>query len=486
MSVQLPPLEPLRPAYRVQYLTDEQLDQLQDATLNIMENVGVKFPSERALEILDGHGAKVDQNSQIVKFPRELVFKAMKNVPRYFLMGARAPEYDLQLKDGITYFTTDGCGVQVVDLDSQTERASRKSDVAMMARIADYLPSIGFQWPMVSAQDHGRTSILHELDAIWNNSVKHVQSETIMGKRECEYAVEMSTIITGTKEELRKRPPLSLVVCSIAPLMQDHAGIEGAMVMAEAGIPVGFLAMPTLGTTAPATHAGALAMADAEVISATVLIQLLAPGAPVFHSIMQAWADPRTGGYVSYPRDGRGRYGTVEMAHHWGMPCLGACYGTDSIETGTWQSAAEPALDPILAGLVSPEIVTGMGLARTYTRLYPEQIILDNDLYQRARSYLMRMEVSEETLALEAIQNVGPGGHFLAQKHTRKHMPTSLVRSVTHELDETNNYREPREVAREKVGWILENHHPEPLEKAKQDELTRILANAEKEIGGSQ
>lgn len=483
MNFKYPSLEPLRPAYKIQYLTDEQLDQLQDATLDILETVGVKFPSEKALALLDGHGAKVDKSTQIVKFPRELVFKAMKSVPRYFRMGARIPEYDLQLEDGVTYFTTDGCGVQVVDLDSQVERASRKSDVAMMARVSDYLPSIAFLWPMVSAQDYGRSSILHELDACWNNSVKHVQSETIMGERECQYAVEMGTVIAGSREELRVRPPLSLVICTIAPLMQDHAGIEGALVMAEAGVPVGFLAMPTLGTTAPATHAGALAMADAEIISATVLMQLVAPGCPVFHSLMQAWADPRTGGYISYPRDARGRYGVVEMAHHWGMPSLGACYGTDSVETGTWQSAAEPGMDALLAGLTGPEIVTGMGLARTYTRLYPEQVILDEDIYQRARAYLQRVEVSEETLALEAIRNVGPGGHFLSQKHTRKHMRTSLVRGVTHELDSSSKYRDPREVARERVRWILENHQPEPLEKAKQDELTRILAAAGRELG---
>ncbi len=483
MTHSYPPLEPLRPAYRIQYLTDEQLDQLKEATLEILENVGVKFPSEKALAVLDGHGAHVDKATQIVKFPRSLVLKAMQTVPRYFVMGARIPEYHLHLQDGVTYFTTDGCGVQVVDLDSQAERASRKSDVAMMARVSDYLPSIAFLWPMVSAQDFGRAAPLHEIDACWNNSVKHVQSETIMGERECRYAVEMATVIAGGKEELRKHPPLSLVVCTIAPLMQDHPGIEGAMVMAEAGIPIGFLAMPTLGTTAPATLAGAFAMGNAEVISAAVLMQLVAPGAPVFHSLMQAWADPRTGGYVSYPRDARGRYGSVEMAHHWGMPSLGACYGTDSVEAGTWQSAAEPALDPFLAGLTSPEIVTGMGLARTYTRLYPEQVILDDDLYQRARAYLMQMDVNDETLALEAIRDVGPGGHFLGQKHTRTHIRTSLVRGVTHELDERNKYRDPREVARDRVRWILENHQPDPLEKAKRDELTRILAAADKELG---
>ncbi len=483
MNGQRPPLEPIRSAYRLQYLTDEQLDQLQEATLDILENVGVKVPSEKALRVFSEHGAQVDHETRIVKIKRDMVFNAMKTVPRYFVMGARAPEYDLQLQDGTTYFTTDGCGVQVCELDTGTIRPSTKADVGMMARVADYLPSIGFIWPMISAQDYGRTSILHELDAIWNNTVKHVQSETIMGERECEYALEMATVIAGNADELRKRPPLSLVVCTISPLIQDEAGIEGAMVMAKAGVPVVFLSMPCLGTTAPATHAGALAMGDAEIVSATVLMQLVAPGAPVGHSIMQAWADPRTGGYVSYPRDAHGRYGVVEMAHHWGMPSLGACYGTDSVDTATWQSAAEPALDPLLAGLTSPEIVTGMGLARTYTRLYPEQIILDNDLYQRARSYLMRMNVDNETLAMDAIKAVGPGGHFLAQKHTRKHIPTSLVRGVTHQLDTNSKYRDPREVAREQVKHIIENHKPEPLEAAQQAEIDRILAAAGKELG---
>jgi trimethylamine--corrinoid protein Co-methyltransferase len=207
------------------------------------------------------------------------------------------------------------------------------------------------------------------------------------------------------------------------------------------------------------------------------------PGCPVGHSIMQAWADMRTGGYVSYPRDARGRYGVVDMAHHWGLPSLGACYGTDSVKTGTWQSAAEPALDPFLAGLASPEIVTGMGLAKTYTRLYPEQIILDEDLYQRARAYLQRMDVDDESLAMESIRNVGPGGHFLGQKHTRQHMKTSLTRGVTHQLDENNKYRDPHEVARERVRDIIANHKPKPLAAEKQAELTRILAAADKELG---
>jgi len=482
MVIQQPVLEPIHSPYRFRYLSDEQLTQLQEATLEILETVGVRFPSEKALAILSGHGANVDKEKQIVKFPRDLVQKSLKTMPRYFTMGAREITFDLHLKDGVTYFTTDGCGVETVDLETGNRRPSCKADVAMMAHVADYLSSMAFYWPMVSAQDYGRTAPLHEMDASWNNTIKHIQSETIMGEIPARYAVEMGTVIAGSREELRRRPNFSLVVCTIAPLSQDKDGIEGGLVMAEAGIPVGFLAMPTLGTTAPATLAGALAMGDAEVISAAVLFQLAYPGCPIFHSMMHAWADPRTGAYISYPLDGRARHTLIETAHHWGMPALGGCFGTDSRNVGTWQSAVEAATDLLIAVLVRPEIVTGIGLSETYTLLYPEQIILDNDIYHRVRHALMQLDINEETLALDTIRAVGPGGQFLSQKHTRQHMPTSLVRAITHELDENNKYRDPLEVARLRLRWILENYHPEPLEQAKQQELNRILAAADKEL----
>jgi trimethylamine--corrinoid protein Co-methyltransferase len=351
-----------------------------------------------------------------------------------------------------------------------------------MARIADSLPSIGFCWPMVSAQDHGRTAPLHEMDASWNNTVKHVQSETIMGEAPCRYALEMATVIAGSKEEVKRRPPFSLVVCTIAPLTQDKEGIEGALLLAQADVPVGFLAMPTMGTTAPASQPGALALADAEIISAIVLMQLAHPGAPVFHSEMHAWADPRSGTYISYPLDSRGRFAPVEMAHHWGLPSLGGAYGTDSEKPGTWQSAMEVAMDAFWVALTGAEFVTGIGLTNTYTLLYPEAILLDDDSYQRARFALMELEVNEETLAVDVTASVGPGGHFLAQKHTRKHMREVMRPALTHSPDAEGHYRDPVEVARERVASILANHHPEPLEHNKQAELQRILAAADKEI----
>ena len=477
-----PPIEPLRTRFNLKYLDEQQLDLFQESTLTILEQTGVMFPSEKALSILDNHGAQVDHKTQIVKFPRQMVLDAVSQAPRFYRLGARNPEFDLPLKQGVTYFTTDGCGHETIDWQSGERRSSTKDDVAKTARIADYLSSVSFYWPMVSAQDCGKASPLHELDAIWNNSIKHVQSETLMGEKECRYALEMATVISGDAEQMRSRPPFSLCLCSIAPLMQDKEGIEGALVLAEAGIPVGILAMPTLGTTAPSTLAGAYAMADAEIISAIVLLQLSAPGAPVYHSVMHAWADPRSGAYVGYPLNSVARYASVEIAHHWGIPAFGGAFGTHSPEVNSWQSSAEVALDPLLIGLAGAEFVTGIGLRNTYTLLIPEAIIFDDDLYHRARFALMDMEVSPETLAVDVINNVGPGGHFLSQKHTRRHMRTAMQRGLTNHMDAMGKYRDPLEIAHEKIEWILENHHPEPLETVKKQELARILESAERDL----
>jgi trimethylamine--corrinoid protein Co-methyltransferase len=166
------------------------------------------------------------------------------------------------------------------------------------------------------------------------------------------------------------------------------------------------------------------------------------------------------------------------------MPTLGGAFGTESPELGNWRSAAEVATDPLLIGLAGAEIVTGIGLRDTYTLLYPEAIILDDDLYHRARYSLLEMEISPETLAVDVIADVKPAGHFLSQKHTRKHMRTSMVRGVIHQLDSMGKYRDPVEYAREKVTWILENHHPEPPSPQEQNEIDRIIAAADRELKG--
>jgi trimethylamine--corrinoid protein Co-methyltransferase len=170
------------------------LAQLRAGTLQILERVGVHCPSLRAREIYRDHGAEVDCAREIVRLSPPLVLEAMSHAPRHYTLGARDPAYNAPLDGTGMYVATDGCGVETIDFETRQRRPSRKDDVARMARVADALSSVGFYWPIVSAQDHPKTAPLHELDASFNNTVKHVQTETVMDLRMARYAVEMANV----------------------------------------------------------------------------------------------------------------------------------------------------------------------------------------------------------------------------------------------------------------------------------------------------
>ena len=144
-----PPIEPLECAQPVRFQSDRELDQLREATLHVLEHVGVTFPSARALELLSAHGAHVEAATQIVKFPPDLVLRAMATAPRFYVLGARDPSCDVRFADGVSYLTNDGCGHLVLDIGATTTRPSTKDDVAQATRVCDHLSAVAFLWPMI-------------------------------------------------------------------------------------------------------------------------------------------------------------------------------------------------------------------------------------------------------------------------------------------------------------------------------------------------
>jgi trimethylamine--corrinoid protein Co-methyltransferase len=478
MPSETPALQPIIPGYHVDILTPQQCEEIQAATLEILDEAGIHCPSEVALKIYAEHGAQVDFMAHTVRLPPEMVMEAMGHAPRQYTMGARLPAFDLNLDGKALYCATDGCGVETIDIDTRQRRPSRKEDVAIGARLADYLPEIGFYWPMVSAQDHPSTAPLHELDASFNNTVKHVQSETVMGERTACYAIEMANVIAGDEATRRARPPLSLLVCCISPLAQDKEGMESALAFAEAGLPVGFMSMANTGSTAPATLAGTVAIGDAEIVAAMTLIQLAYPGAPTFHSLMPGIMHPHSGAYLGSALEGTLLYAVgVEMAHQWGVPTLAGIFGTDALVPG-WQSAGDAASSLLLVALAGAETGAGLGLLESCTLFYPESMVLDADICRRVRIEAAGLELSQESLALDVIKKVGPRGIFLRHPHTRTHMRQRVFSPLTGE-----GSTDPVQVARQKAEWIVSNHQPQPLADSQQAELKKILESAHRELG---
>jgi trimethylamine--corrinoid protein Co-methyltransferase len=422
----------------------------------------------------------VDFENEIVRISPDLVEKAMSTAPRSFVLGGREERFDLLLDGSCSYLSTDGTGIHVIDLETRKRRSPCKQDVALMARVCDALPLVSFYWPMVSAKDYERTAPLHECHAGLTNTLKHVRGGTTVNPRLAPYVVDMATAVAGCTEALIKRPPLCANICTISPMGQDRDGIETALIYAQAGIPISFMAMPNMGSTAPAAPLAALVMGDAEVISAMVLIQLAYPGAPVFHAVFTSLMDPRTGGYISetptliYMM-------AMQLAHAWKVPCLGGARVSGDAPQLGWQSGYEVGLGAGMIALAGGEICGLMGLVGGATTLYPEEIILDHEACLYVYDMLHEKRFDQIDPALEVIREVGPRGHFLAQRHTRNNLPRFRLSPLFRGKTPDGKPGDPRQIALEEFKHIAATHHPRPLPEDVLMELDRILAAAERE-----
>ncbi|HJW76003.1 MAG TPA: trimethylamine methyltransferase family protein [Thermoleophilia bacterium] len=458
------------------------VERLKQATFDILERVGVCFPSERALEIFETHGAVVADNGA-VRLSQGLVERALATAPRSFVLAGREERFDLLLDGTRTYLCTEGVGVRVRDPETGQERSSRKSDVELMARVADALPLISFFWPPVSAQDHPLTAPLHECHAGLTNTLKHVRGATSVHPVLAQRIVEMATIVAGSEEARRRRPPICANICTISPLAQDSAGIEAALVYAEEGIPMSFMAMPTMGTTAPMSLEGAIALGEAEVVSAMVLVQLAHPGAAVFHSNLLSVMDPHSGGYVS-EFDAAVAWLCVQLAHAWGVPCIqGSSLSSDAARIG-WESGVHAGLGAALLPFYGGEIVGDMGgLLGGATVLEPHLLVLQHEAALRAREWLETTTANLGDPALDVIADVGPRGHYLGHRHTREHLRDVRYGPLHPPLPAPAEGGEEPVVAaaRAEFARLAREHRPAPLPDDVLAALDRVLAAAERD-----
>jgi len=472
------------PRLRLDILSPEDIQRIHIATLDIIESVGIKFPSKKAMAIWEAHGASVDRETGIVRIPGNLIEEAIKKAPPIFTLAARDPAQDLPLDGNHIYVGTDGCGVETIDIHAGELRDSCLKDVEDIARVADHLEQIAFQWVPVSAQDcPPETRSLHELFAIWRNSTKHAQTESIYSAREARAAVEMAVVMSGGKRTLRRRPLLSFTECTVSPLAQDGGSVDAALTAAEAGLPVGFMTMASCASTAPATLAGNLVIGNAEVLSALSLIQLAHPGSPVFYAAAQTVMDLRTGAYTGGgPEDFLFGAATNHLADFYNIPLSMGSFATGAKEPN-WQAGIENSLSTLMASLSMSDMLLGVGLLNGSLIWSFEQMIMDCEIFDIIHKMMEGIVVNKETLAVDIIREVGSGGHFLSQEHTRKHM-RDLWLSTLMDRRPLSEWMAKKDGAcdwaGERARRILKIHKPETLDPHLQSELKKIIQSYEK------
>jgi trimethylamine---corrinoid protein Co-methyltransferase len=468
------------PKLHLEILTDQEVKKIHEATLWIIEKVGIRFPSKRALEIWAANGAEVDAAKMVVRAKGDLVENALKTCPPVYSLAALNPIQDLPLDGNHVFVGTDGCGVEVIDIQTGIRRTSGLQDVRDIARLADATEEVAFHWVPVSAQDTPpETRGLHEIKAIWENSTKHVQTESIYNEREARAAIEMAGLLVGGKDKLHARPVLSLMQCSASPLGHDGGSLEAALVAAEYGIPTGFMTMAANLTTGPATLAGNLAVGNAEVIAGVALIQLAFPGAPVFYAAAQTASDLRTGAYTGGgPEDFLYGAATNVLADFYGIPLSMGSFATGAKEPN-WQAGIENSLSTFMASIVMSDMLLGVGFLHGSRIWSFSEMMMDCEIFSIIHKTMQGIVVNDETLALDVISAVGPGGNFLAEKHTLRHMrdvflPQFMDRRPYGEWETKKD--DARDWALAKARKTIANHQPDPLDEKIKVEMAKIIS----------
>ncbi|MGB8251817.1 MAG: trimethylamine methyltransferase family protein, partial [Anaerolineaceae bacterium] len=275
---------------------------------------------------------------------------------------------------------------------------------------------------------------------------------------------------------------LSLMQCTASPLGQDGGSLDAALIAAEAGIPTGFMTMAANLTTGPATLSGNLVVGNAEVISALALIQLAFPGAPVFYAAAQTASDLRSGAYTGGgPEDFLYGAATNRLADFYNIPLSMGAFATGAKEPN-WQAGVENSLSSFMACISMSDMLLGAGFLHGSRIWSYAQMMLDCEIFAIVHKMMQGIAVDDESLALDTIAAVGPGGNFLSQKHTLKHMREIFLPQFM-DRRPYNVWEDKRDNASDwaltKARNVLENHHPQPLDPNLAAELEKMISSLE-------
>jgi trimethylamine--corrinoid protein Co-methyltransferase len=469
----------------INLLSRSEVEAIHQATIEVLETSGLNVPSKTALDILDKAGANVDYKNSRVTIPEHIVKEAIEKAPKTIKYCARNPKYDFVLDKKKVHFGTDGYAVFITDWETGRRRSSTTEDLARWAVLADYLDMVHNFWPSVGATEvPEQIQFTYAVATALKNMGKHVEGEA-KNAREARYQTEIAAAIVGGEEELRKRPIISAVACPVAPCGYETGLLESTIEFAKAGIPVVPLAMPVAGQTGPMTIAGTLVVNNAEVLGNLIICEFANPGAPVLYAGCPSSMDLKTGKFICAPESELVNGALTSIAHFYDLPCeiSGGASNSNALDV---QSGYERTLGVLTTSLTGPDILVCMGGLEASNTMSPELLVIDNEIIEETLRIERGFEVNPETLAVDVIRKVGPGGHYLAQKHTIAHMRTEqwvpkITNLQTYGSWEEAGSKDIIAVARDKIRDILATHKPEPLPKEVLEEISAIMKRFEKE-----
>jgi trimethylamine---corrinoid protein Co-methyltransferase len=407
-----------KPQLRV--INDAQIKQLHMASLEVLERVGIKLTHPKALELLTGAGARVDGDQ--VRIPSWMVEDAIQKAPKRIVLGKRTGERTVTLERDKSYF---GPSLDCIDyMDPATHKRSRfeSRHVEVTAALCDALPS--FDWCMTIGMANDVPPDTADR-IVARNTMQFCEKPLVFCCKDTNSVsdiYDMALLMCGGKDKFDQAPTIVHYSEPISPLVYYDPAVDKILFCAEKGIPLINFPAPQSCGSAPATFAGTIAQASAESLSGLVMHQLTNPGAPFIYGAFTTIMDMRTSMF-SYgaPELSLMTGALAQMAQHYGLPFFGTAGATDAKFCDA-QAGAEAAFQCLSSAAIGSGLVHDCSSWMDHGNLVsPEFMVLVNDITDSVKHYMNGIPVTKETLALDVIEKVGPGGHYLQEQHTMNH-----------------------------------------------------------------
>ncbi len=464
-------------------LSDDDIAKVHAATLAALAEVGVRVEYPPALALFRDHGCRVDLDRRIVFIPEDVLRRALASAPSRFTLYGKSPEWDVNVDLDRIYTIGGSCALDVLDLEGVRRKATLQ-DLVDLTRLQDGLENLHIMHSLVVPQDIPQPGFERIMFAnVMAHTTRNFYSQG-QGGRSIRDQVEMAAVIQGSTEEVSRRPIFTIVCCLISPLVQTAERVEELMEAARLGIPLYIEVDTMVGATAPVTIAGALVEECANVLCGVTLAQLVKPGCPCIFSIASGIFNMTNGQYAgAAPEANLLHAATAQMARFYGLPFQGGT-GIEATVPDA-QAGYERALQVLTNALAGTNFIhLSVGMMEQMLLASYEQCVIDDEILGAAFRITRGVEVNEDTLALEVLREVGPGGNFLGHDHTAKHFREEfwfpkVANRETYPGWMAAGGKDTRQRANERAREILATQHPRPLSPDQEAEVHRIAKAAQ-------
>jgi trimethylamine---corrinoid protein Co-methyltransferase len=462
-----------------QYFTKSDMELIHEATLHVLETTGVVFGYEPALNLLAKAGCKID--GQRVFFPPKLVEEQVAKAPSEFTLYARNPEKNVVIGgDNIAFVPCAGPPF-VTDLD-RGRRESLLVDYENFVKLAQDSKNI----------DINGGILLEPNDVAYNKrntqkvyaSMRYSDKPFMggcLGAESARETIDMASIVFGSEKVLAEKPPFISILCSLSPLSYDDRMLSAIMEYAKAGMPQLISSLTMAGATGPVTMEGTQVVQNAEILSGITLTQLIREGTPVVFSGSSSNTAMRYGSLtIGSPEMAVSSIATAQMARFYSIPCRSGGATTDS-KFPDAQAGFEAMMGQLAATLSGVNFVLhSAGIMESYMVASYEKFVIDDEICGMCKRIKKGQNVNSERLAVDLINQVGPGGEFLTQKNTFKNFRQEYYQPILEERSifakwQDEGSRTIDQIANEKWKLVLENFKDPCLPSAEEKALKNYL-----------